>query len=98
MSARWERWPPMTTVERYEMLPGNDSISMRIAIADDAPALVKLASLDSAEVPASPVLLAERDARRQAALPLDRGGAVAGPVGPTAEQPTSLALRAGARR
>lgn len=59
------------------------SITIRPAYADDQLALIRLAALDSSEVPAAPLLLAEVDGELRAALSLDDGGAIADPFFPT---------------
>src|SRR3954471_7706353 len=59
-------------------------ITIRHAWADDAPALERLATLDSRKVPAAPVLVAELDGRLCAALSLTDGQSVADPFMATA--------------
>jgi hypothetical protein len=59
-------------------------ITIRRATESDEAALTRLAALDSAPVPASPVLLAESNGELRAALSLDHGAAVADPFHPTA--------------
>jgi len=54
-------------------------ITIRPAYADDDSALVRLATLDSAPVPAGPLLLAEVDGELRAALATDSGTVVADP-------------------
>ena len=60
-------------------------IMIRPGYADDDRALLRLASLDSAAVPPTPVLLAEVDGELQAALSLQDGTAIGNPFHPTAE-------------
>ena len=69
-------------------------VTVRLAEPRDARALVRLAALDSAEVPAAPALLAEVDGRPVAALPLLGGRAVADPFRRTAAMVAMLELRA----
>lgn len=59
------------------------SITIRPAYADDQLALIRLAALDSSEVPSAPLLLAEVDGELRAALSLDDGGSIADPFFPT---------------
>ena len=56
-----------------------DSVTIRHAFPDDALALVRLAILDSAEVPPQPLLVAEVGGELRAALSLHDGGVVADP-------------------
>ncbi|HEY2771394.1 MAG TPA: hypothetical protein VGI87_12535 [Solirubrobacteraceae bacterium] len=55
------------------------SITIRRGYADDSAGLFRLAALDSAEVPAGPLLLAEVDGELHAALSLADGSAIADP-------------------
>src|SRR5437588_11733707 len=59
-------------------------ITIRLARADDAADLATLAQLDSAGVPAAPVLVAETAGTLLAALSLLDGVSVADPFRPTA--------------
>jgi hypothetical protein len=59
------------------------TIVIRPAYADDELALRRLATLDSASVPAAPLLLGEIDGELRAALSLEDGTAVADPFFPT---------------
>jgi hypothetical protein len=61
------------------------TITIRPAYADDAQALTRLAVLDSAEVPAEPLLLAEADGELRAALSLADGSVIADPFAHTAQ-------------
>ena len=54
-------------------------ITLRLADADDSPAIAELAGLDSASVPSIPVLIAEADGELRAALSLHDGAIVADP-------------------
>jgi hypothetical protein len=58
-------------------------VTLRYAFPDDANALARLAAIDSAEVPAEPLLLAEVEGELRAALSLRDGEAVADPFHPT---------------
>lgn len=59
------------------------SITIRPAYADDELSLIRLAALDSAELPRPPLLMAEVDGSLRAALSLDDGAAIADPFFPT---------------
>jgi hypothetical protein len=72
----------------------HEGVTVRHATAADAPALTRLAALDSASPPRGPALIAEVDSRPLAALPLGSGRAVADPFEPTAELVALLELRA----
>jgi hypothetical protein len=75
----------------------SESLTIRIAYAEDYPALRRLAALDSAErVPGRPVLIAEEGGEPRAALSLADGTSIADPFHPTAEILTLLELRASA--
>ncbi|HLM27821.1 MAG TPA: hypothetical protein VK304_12735 [Thermoleophilaceae bacterium] len=71
-----------------------DSLTVRRAGAQDAAQLVRLAALDSADVPSGDVLLAESSGQLLAALSLADGHAVADPFEHTAEMVALLRLRA----
>jgi hypothetical protein len=66
-------------------IPPTASITIRPGYADDHAALARLAALDSAPVPAFPLLLAEVDGRLRAAVSQADGAAVGDPFFPTAE-------------
>lgn len=77
------------------------AITIRPAAADDAPALTRLAVLDSAAVPETPVLVAEVGGELWAAVSLWDGRAVADPFHHTADLVALLrdhVVRARARR
>jgi hypothetical protein len=59
-------------------------ITLRRSTAADATEIVRLATIDSAEVPAGPLLLAEVDGALHAALTLADGSVIADPFVPTA--------------
>ena len=73
-----------------------ETVTIRMAVPTDAPALSQLAQLDSAPPPAPvPMLIAEvGGGGLRAALPVDGGPAIADPFRPTAELVTILAERA----
>lgn len=71
--------------------------TIRIATADDEPALRRLADIDSQDpLKAYPVLLGEIDGKPQAAVSLADGRAIANPFVPTANLLAHLRMRAGA--
>jgi hypothetical protein len=72
----------------------SSTISLRTATAHDHGELVRLAALDTAEVPAGRVLLAEVDGEAQAAVEVATGRVVADPFRPTADLAELLRLRA----
>ena len=69
-------------------------ISIRPVHRDDYVALWSVAALDSALVPAEPLLVAEADGEIVAALSLAGGESIAHPFRPTAETVALLRLRA----
>ena len=73
------------------------TLTMRLAADTDADraAVARLAALDSTDVPASPVLVAEVDGEPQAALSLRDGSVAADPFSPTAQLVSLLRLHAG---
>jgi hypothetical protein len=72
----------------------NGALVIRYACIHDAPALARLAALDSAPTPRGEVLVAEVDGVLLAALALEEGRAVADPFVATAELVALLRLRA----
>jgi hypothetical protein len=70
------------------------SISIRFATHDDAPALEWVAQRDSRRLPAPPHLVGEVDKRIVVVLSLASGAAVADPFTRTAELREMLAVRA----
>jgi hypothetical protein len=74
------------------------TLSIRTATPGDAPALARLAALDSQPVPAGLVLLAEQDGAPVAALALPSGATLADPFERTTEARAVLAAAAAARR
>lgn len=69
------------------------SVSIRRAGPHDAPALCRLAALDSALPLAGEILLAESGGEVRAALSLADGGVIADPFTPTAALVELLAMR-----
>jgi hypothetical protein len=74
------------------------AVTLRIAGAADAPALERLAQLDTRALPPGPHLVAEREGRIDAALSLSSGELVADPFRRTAELGALLRCQAGERR
>lgn len=70
-----------------------NSLTVRRASTQDAAQLLRLAALDSADVPTGDVLVAESSGRLLAALSLADGHAVADPFEHTAELVELLRLR-----
>jgi len=60
-------------------------ITIRPGYADDHNALARVAALDSAAIPAEPLLVAELDGELSAALSLRDGTSIANPFRPTAD-------------
>jgi hypothetical protein len=69
-------------------------VRFRHANAEDGDALSRLAALDEAAIPASPVLLAEVDGEPWAARSLRTGQVIADPFRPTTLLVEQLAIRA----
>ena len=72
-------------------------ITIREATPADAGALARLAELDSAEVPAQPLLVAYSGDDLMAAASKFDGAAIANPFRPTAELVAMLRIEAGVR-
>jgi hypothetical protein len=70
------------------------SVLIRAARGSDGPALRRLAALDSADVPAGRVLVAETDGDLLAAFDQESGAHIADPFRPTADVVALLKLRA----
>jgi hypothetical protein len=70
------------------------SVLIRAARGSDGSALERRAQLDSAEVPAGALLVAESDGRLVAAIASSTGEAIADPFLPTADVIALLELRA----
>ncbi len=87
-------------MKRTSLIPSHatldpaETLTMRMAVPADAPALRRLAELDSAP-PAerAPMLVAEVGGELRAALPFDGGPAIANPFRRTAELVALLAER-----
>jgi hypothetical protein len=73
-------------------------ITIRSAHHEDASALLRLAALDSSQVPADELLVAEVDGVVVAAIGAAGGRAVADPFRPTADVVALLRVHAGAER
>jgi hypothetical protein len=77
------------------MSPMTETLTIRLAYAEDYPALARLAELDSAErVPRRPLLIAEIAGEPRAALSLSDGSSIADPFHHTAEIISLLETRA----
>src|SRR5215213_3380292 len=74
------------------------SVLIRAARGSDGNALERLAAVDSAEVPAGSLLVAEADGRLVAAIASSSGEAIADPFLPTADVLALLELRAAPAR
>jgi len=74
--------------------PHNDTLALRVADADEAPVVRRLAALDDSPPLDGEVLLALVDGEAVAAVSLDDGRVVANPFRPTADTVTLLSLRA----
>jgi hypothetical protein len=70
------------------------TVVIRAARGSDGPALRRLAALDSAELPAGELLIAEADDQVVAAVSVDTGAKVADPFRRTADVVDLLAFRA----
>ena len=68
-----------------------DSVTIRVAHAGDEEALSRLAALDSADVPAAPLVVAIADGELRAARSLADGSVVADPFARTADLVALLA-------
>jgi hypothetical protein len=60
-------------------------VTLRLATSADAASLLRLAQLDTCELPPGPHLVAERHGRIDAAISLATGAVIANPFEPTAE-------------
>jgi hypothetical protein len=86
---------PTATMPFHPLGDAAETLTIRMAVADDDAALGRLAQLDSAPAPKRvPMLVAEVDGELRAALPRDGGRAIADPFRPTAELVAMLAERA----
>jgi hypothetical protein len=75
-------------------LPAEPAIVIRPDRPEDAGALARLAALDSARVPAGPLLVAEVAGELRAAISLADGRSIADPFQRTASLVALLAMRA----
>ena len=74
--------------------PPMNTLALRVADADEAPVVRRLAALDDSPPLDGEVLLALVDGEAVAAVSLDDGRVVANPFLPTADTVTLLSLRA----
>lgn len=81
-----------------ETIEAVDPITIRVAGEHDYARLWRLAALDSAEVPAGPLLLALVDGHARAAVSVADGSAIADPFHPTAAIVDLLRMRAAGLR
>jgi hypothetical protein len=91
-----QRGDPMKRKTRTVTTPSQsmEMLTIRTAVPTDAPALARLAQLDSARPPEQlPMLVAVADGELCAALPLNGGTAIANPFRRTAEIVAMLAAR-----
>lgn len=81
---------------RTRPIASDNGADIRVRLADqsDAPALARLAALDSAEPPVGAALVAELDGEAVAAVPVGGGRAIADPFRRTAAAVELLELRA----
>jgi hypothetical protein len=70
------------------------NVLIRAARGSDGTALFRLAALDSADVPAGELLVAESDGDLVAAIDVESGVAIADPFRPTSDVVALLELRA----
>jgi hypothetical protein len=75
--------PTATAPAAPTATPSASQITLRPSTAADQAEIVRLATIDSAEVPAGPLLLAEVDGELHAALTLADGRVIADPFVPT---------------
>ena len=76
------------------MSPVQRPIAIRPDRPEDAPALRRLAALDSSGVPTGPLLLAEEGGELRAALTISSGAAIADPFARTTDLIALLRIRA----
>jgi hypothetical protein len=78
-AADQERLRRLARPERRSGERAEAAITIRLARPDDCRALLELAELDSAEMPTSPVLIAEVNGELRAAVSLHDGATIADP-------------------
>jgi hypothetical protein len=81
----------MNAPTREEEMADRDAIEIRLLGAGDSPALARLAELDTADPPPTPILGGILDGRLVAAHSLSTGESIADPFLPTAEIRSLLA-------
>jgi hypothetical protein len=69
----------------HHAMTSTEPLTLRVARPDDAPAVRRLAQLDSSRPPSGRVLLAVVGSELVAALAVDSGSVVADPFRPTAD-------------
>ena len=84
----------LKTLTARKLLPADATLTIRFATTADAPALARLAELDSSDAPTGDVLVAEVGGQMWSALSLENGHAVSDPFHPSAETVLMLAERA----
>ena len=85
---------PTPTIPTHASRNPVETLTIRMAVPADAPALMQLAQLDSSPPPEpAPMLVAEVGGALHAALSLDGGSAIANPFQRTAELVAMLAAR-----
>jgi hypothetical protein len=84
----------MSYVNSFSRTRLEGEVTVRLADYSDAAALVRLAALDSAQVPDGPVLVAEAGDQPVAAMPLHGGRPIADPFHRTTALVEMLDLRA----
>jgi hypothetical protein len=80
----------------HPRMPPAASYKTRMAVAEDAPNVRRLAALDSQSPLSGPVLMGEINGVPAAAISLSSGRVVADPFRPTAELVATMRLRAAA--
>src|SRR5215204_447877 len=73
---------------------GYDSVAVRLAVAEDAEAIRRVAALDGKAEPTGRVLVAEADGELIAALPVAGGSAIADPFRWTSDIVALMEMRA----
>ena len=86
--------PQLAALRERAAARSYEPVTVRFASPDDAREIDHLAELDSAPLPAAPVLIGERGGRAVAALSLWDGAVIAHPFVPAADVIALLELRA----